>query len=359
MKLLSSIHRWAGGFIGLLLAVLGLSGALLVWEGSWVRLPGASDPVAENLSSIVAISERAAAAGALSRITFAGPETALHHIVFRDGSGAYARQDGAIVERWHDEMERPEWWLFDLHHHLFAGETGETITGIAGLAGIAFVVTGLILWWRSRRRFSLRLLPSSMKPGPIVQHHRDLGAIAAPLLLLSLLTGVSMLFPSVPDMLLGPPPQAVDATSPDRGDASAIESALAQSKARFPGAALRRISLPAEPGAPISVRLKQQFEWTPNGRTQLTFDGRSGRLLTIEDPALGSTGNLVRDSFYPVHSAKVGGVGMKLLMTFSGLALGLLGVLATYSFWFRRARRRDGPQRTARHRLGKPVAGRA
>ena len=47
MKLLSFLHRWAGGVIGLLLAVLGLSGTILVWEGEWISLPGAGDPVIE------------------------------------------------------------------------------------------------------------------------------------------------------------------------------------------------------------------------------------------------------------------------------------------------------------------------
>ena len=41
MKLISAIHRWAGAFLGLVLALLGLTGAILVWEGAWVMLPGA------------------------------------------------------------------------------------------------------------------------------------------------------------------------------------------------------------------------------------------------------------------------------------------------------------------------------
>ena len=79
--------------------------------------------------------------------------------------------------------DRLELWLFDFHHHLFAGETGELITGVAGLTGLLFIVTGLILWWRSRRAFRLRLLPKSWAPGPIVSHHRDIGLLASPFLL--------------------------------------------------------------------------------------------------------------------------------------------------------------------------------
>ncbi|HCS17205.1 MAG TPA: peptidase, partial [Erythrobacter sp.] len=38
MKLLSLLHRWAGGIVGLLLAVIGLSGTVLLWEDSWIML---------------------------------------------------------------------------------------------------------------------------------------------------------------------------------------------------------------------------------------------------------------------------------------------------------------------------------
>ena len=31
------IHRWTGAFIGLLLAVLGLSGTLLLYKDAWLR----------------------------------------------------------------------------------------------------------------------------------------------------------------------------------------------------------------------------------------------------------------------------------------------------------------------------------
>ena len=46
MPTLRLLHRWAGGLIGLFLAVLGLSGALLVHKDAYLRavLPHAADP---------------------------------------------------------------------------------------------------------------------------------------------------------------------------------------------------------------------------------------------------------------------------------------------------------------------------
>jgi uncharacterized iron-regulated membrane protein len=61
-------------------------------------------------------------------------------------------------------------------------------------------------------------------------------------------------------------------------------------------------------------------------------------LLTVEDPARAGASASVREKLYPVHTAKVGGVAMKLLMSLSGLSLTLLGSLAVYGFWLRRVR---------------------
>lgn len=343
MKLVSLLHRWAGSLVGLLLALLGLTGAILVWEGEWVMLPGAGDPVIEDVAAIAAITERAQAEGELSRITFASEEIGLHQLVFADGSGAYVRQDGTVVTRWASQWERPELWLFDLHHHLFAGEIGKTVTGIAGIAGVLFVVTGLILWWRTRRKFRLRLLPERYQPGPIVRHHRDLGAFTAPLLLITMTTGVLMVFAPVRTALIGTEVRPAETLKALPG--AGVADALAIAKTRFPEAPIRRITLPGKAGDPIAVRVRQSFEWTPNGRTQVSVavDGT----VTIEDAATANRSASLSEKAYPVHSAKVGGLPWKLTMTLSGLALALLGSLATWGFWARGVRRARGAARKA------------
>jgi uncharacterized iron-regulated membrane protein len=170
-------------------------------------------------------------------------------------------------------------------------------------------------------------------------------------LTLSLVTGVLMNFQSIEQALFGSleRPTPVQSTAPAAADP--VEAALRQSKQMFPDALLRRLSLPSAPGDPISVRMKQGFEWTPNGRTTLTFDSATGTLLSVSDPAAGSAGASLREKVYPVHSAKIGGVFMKLLMSLSGLSLGLLGALATWSFWVRKAGARSSRRRARAARI--------
>src|SRR3546814_5807367 len=113
---------------------------------------------------------------------------------FNEGAGAYASQSGEIVTRWASQWERPELWILDFHHHLFAGDDGEWVIGIAGLCGLFFVISGVILWWRTRKTFQFRLWPKRMSRPAIVMHHRDLGVVVAPLLLISIVTGTMMIF---------------------------------------------------------------------------------------------------------------------------------------------------------------------
>src|SRR4029453_10421753 len=203
------------------------------------------------------------------------------------------------------------------------------------------------LWLRGRSKWRPRLLPRKFQPGPMVSHHRDLGILVAPLLLLSFLTGTAMVFKEVTATILSPfgkletrskPPEV----EPGKGPAP-VAAMLIEAKARFPDAALRRLSAPMKPGQPWSVTMRQPFEWSMNGRTRLMFDG-SGRLVKVDDPATGSRAASIYEKFLPLHSAKVGGLAWKLVMTLSGLGLTTLGAFATWSFWFRRAKKRKRPE---------------
>jgi len=345
MKFLSVLHRWSGGFVGLLLAVLGLSGTILVWEKSWISLPGARDPLVHNVQQLGQIAEREAAAGA-TRITFASPDFGLIQVGREGGAGAYLNQHGETVASWSSQWQRPELWIFDLHHHLFYGETGETFAGIAGIFGLLFVISGIFLWLRSRSPWRPRLLPKKFQPGPIVIHHRDLGILVAPLLLISFMTGTMQLFRPFAGAILSPfgkleqrarPPEVTPVPGP-----APVAAMLAEAQSRYPEAEFRRLNLPAKPGQAWQVTLKQPFEWSENGRTRLAFDG-AGKLVKLDDPAKGSKAASIFETLLPVHSARVGGFAWKLVMTVSGLSLTILGLFATWSFWIRKAKKRRRP----------------
>lgn len=276
-------------------------------------------------------------------VILADDRLGIHRLNYEEKTrGAYATQSGQVVARWDSLWARPELWLFDLHHYLLIGDVGKTIAGIAGLAGLGFVVTGVILWWPTRRTFVFAALPKTWKRAGVVKHHRDMGAWSAPLLAVILTTGailaLSPLYEGLAKVLsprenlkaiMAPPeheggPLSVDLDWP---------AMMAAAQGRFPDADPRILSLPTKPGGLISLRMRRAAEWLPNGRTQVWFDPADGRIVGARDALTLPLGLRVANAQYPIHAAKVGGVAYRLIVTVAGLALTLLGSLAVVTFW--------------------------
>lgn len=348
MRWIELTHRWLGGTIGLLLAIIGLSGAILVHRDAWTAVPHKHDTVTRSAER-VAVAMRAAlhdGAGRLETITFASPDFGVDRLGFEGGRGAYADQGGHVLVRWNSEWARPELWLFDLHRHLFAGKVGETVVGLAGLVGILFAATGTVLWWRTRCTFSFRLLPRRLSRPAIVRHHRDLGIVMAPLLLLSFVTGTILIFRPLSSVVLGPgaataitqtarPPAARPATVGPALDWTAM---LRSARLRFPRAEFRTLATPRGRSGFVTLRMKQPWEWLPNGRTTIWLAADTGRVVAARDagslPAQVQAYNLL----FPLHAGAVGGLPYRIVMTLSGAALTLLGSLAVWTFWMPRKR---------------------
>ena len=309
-------------------------------------LPHAHDARVADAGQVAATVERIMVdpAARPQSIAFASDSLGLHRLSYKGEGGAYVDQAGALVTRWDSQWARPELWLFDFHHHLFAGDTGETVVGIAGLAGLFFVISGAVLWWRTRKTFEWRLWPRRMSRPAIVRHHRDLGILAAPLLLLVIYTGVTMVFRPMTVLVLGPSapaviakalkaPEPTGAKLADHPDWAAI---IRAAQARFPDAQFRSLSLPRKDSGLITLRMKRPEEWLPNGRTTLWFAADTGTLVAARDALALPAQARGFNTFYPLHAAKVGGLAYRLVLTAAGLVLTLLGTLAVWSFWFKR-----------------------
>lgn len=353
MRVIDLLHRWTGGAIGLLLAIMGLSGALLVNADSLFS-PGVHTPARTMPLSSIVVEATQGATAKPDDIIFASPHFPFHRVVYSDGSGRFLDTGGGTVDRWRNQWQRPELWLFDLHRYLFIGKNGETIVGIAALLGLGFVVTGSILWCRRRRTFAPRLLPPRMTRPAIVRHHRDLGILLAPLLCLSFTTGAMMALRPVGLALVSPWSSAHDIEAATAKPVVAPQqlaaqpdwrAMLAEARHRFPEAEIRLLSFPTKPSDLILIRMRRPEEWLPNGHTNLWFAPSDGHLIAAKDVRALPPGVTILDRVYPLHAAKIGGFFTKLIMTLFGIGLSLLGSLAVWSFWFRRPRSRASGQR--------------
>jgi uncharacterized iron-regulated membrane protein len=360
-RALSLLHRWLGALVGLGLAVLGLTGAALMWKPWWVGVPLASRAPddAEALAMIEAAGKLGARYVTLPSAEFGVGQAGLSG----EGAGAYLAHDGTLLARWGSTWDRPETFLFDLHHHLLMGETGELIGGWLGIAAVLFAVTGLVLWWPTRRTFRLRALPPRMTRPAMIRHHRDLGVVLALPILLAGLTAALMVLKPLGAAVFAPlspraevaawqakPPSPLAATSSP--DWSAI---LAAAHARFPDGELRMIVWPRAPGDPVTIRMRRPAEWHPNGRTTLTLAG-DGTLIAARDAPAAPLALRAQNALYPLHSARLAdspmALPLRIVMTLAGLGLALLGSLAVVTFWRRLFSQAQGPAPILPQRLG-------
>lgn len=349
-RALGLAHRWLGGLVGLGLAVLGLSGAALLWKPWWVSVT--QIPRAPSEAETLAIIAAAEPLGA-TYITLPSAEFGAAQAGLPGGGGAYLGHDGALLARWQSVWDRPETLLFDLHHHLLLGEAGELIGGWLGIAALLFAVTGLILWWPTRRTFQWRALPARMTRPAIIRHHRDIGVVLALPIMLAAVTGALMVLKPLADAVLAPLSPAAEVAAwqaepvkPPAAVAANWPALLTAARTRFPDAEPRLIIWPKTPGGAVTIRLRQPQEWHPNGRTTLTLAG-DGAVLMARDAPAAPLAVRARNALYPLHAARLAGSAMalplRIVMTLAGLGLALLGSLAVLSFWRARKPVRRSP----------------
>lgn len=343
MGLVRTLHAWAGAFLALVLVALGLSGSLLVLRDPWVKLtvPEARAGIAPTPQALGAAMEsiEAQAPGELRSVVFGEPHLGVHRLYFADRQLGYGAADGRVLARF-EPTRRAEGFVFELHHRLLAGETGETIVGAAGVAGAVLVLTGAIVWLPAWRSFGARVWPRTVtKRADLVGSHRNLGIITAVPVFVLCLTGGAIIFHEASQALLAP---GYEAPKPPRAGLGEVDWPLALTAAQgaFPDAVIRTAAPPARPGAPIAVRLKQPGEWHPNGRTVVYVDPAGERVIGTVDAHALAPGMRAFNSFYPLHAGAVGGLAYETVVFLSGLALAMLGGFGLWSFLLKQARGR-------------------
>lgn len=340
--IIRTIHAWSGAALSLLLAILGLSGTLLVFRDDWLRTifaPARDGLILEPANlAVVADAAEATFGDRLVSAVFGTPDMGLTRLYLTDGDAAWLGPDGAVLAQWSGNA-RPEAWLFDLHHHLLAGHAGEIVSGIAGLAAAALTVTGLVALWPARRAIGVKVWPGSSQRGALLSAHRNLGLMTALPLLVLCLTGAAMIFPDSAKALLSgfrPAPavqaRVIDATY----SAPNWNAVFTAAQDRAPDAVIRIVRWPTPDNPAISLRLRQPAEWHPNGRTYVLADPATAQATLSADAQTQPTATRLYNALYPVHSAHLGrglpGRLYDLICALTGLALTTLGLIGVWAF---------------------------
>jgi uncharacterized iron-regulated membrane protein len=333
-RLFFQAHLYAGLTVGALLAVMGLTGAALVFgeeldrqlqpEVRTVVPDGARVSVSRVLE---AVAERQGGARPRSLRMPERPDAPLEAWMDTHGSlKVYVDPYSGAVLGVRSARDSRVGLLRELHVSLLAGETGETVVGASGCVLIVLALSGLVLWWPGRRKLALGF--TLRRPLLWRRANYDLhklgGILSLVFLLLAGLTGVALVFPAPFEQALrlatrAPPRSAPPVSGPATGAPLPLDALLAEADRALPGARTTRIDLPASPEAPLRVRKRFPEELHPIGMSFVYVDRSSGAVLRAENALEAPLASRLLALRYPLHIGVWGGVATRCLAVLTGL----------------------------------------
>jgi uncharacterized iron-regulated membrane protein len=372
---LLQIHRLIGLTAGAVFVLIGLSGALLAYReaidealnASIMRVePPAKDAAFRPVADIVAAALAAMPPeGRIERLTLprhAGAAAAVTYLRETDDLDTYVYE--MFVDPYRAKVTGERLFLhaddplsqpfipivMTFHWTLLLGVNNAYVVGALGLLLFVSALVGLFLWasfngdWRMGMTVKWGASPERV----VFDLHRCVGVFSAAFLLVTLFTGVAMIFkPATRHMvnLLSPvrpdPDFGKSTPIPGRAPIGAGEAAAIADRV-FPDGTLRWILFPS---APTSVYVVgKQADREPNqSRTtrNVGVEQYSGAIVGVQDRAGFTAGETFLEWLFPIHSGEAfGGLGrpIALVLGVTPLALFATGLIR----WLRkrRARRR-------------------
>jgi uncharacterized iron-regulated membrane protein len=317
------VHRVVGLVLAIPVIAVSLSGGLLLLRDPYyrARYPVLAQPFGAGeqagQAEILTRIETAFAPAGVRVVKFPRPGVNGFHVYLTDGSEAFVDpRSGAVIARWRWSTSLPA-FLFDLHAHLLMGATGETMNGYAALALVFLGLTGLVIWVPRRAAFSIRRpLPRRWTSGELLRSHGASGAILAGPILFFAATGAALVFY---EPLWGTMSAALDRRPPVEPTAFVARAEaprrpwseiLAAARTALPEAGPAMYYPGSGPNAVLTFRKSLPGEWHPNGRSYVLIDPYTARVAQAIDARAQGAGTRAMHAVYPLHAARVGGVGM-------------------------------------------------
>ncbi len=369
------LHLWSGLLFGAILVVLGLTGSALSWiheldamlnpgllhvappagvqPGAPLRIgPDAVQALGEMLSndprygrpSMVELPERAGdVAVAWYRPVPGSAGSPWAQAVSRQVMVDPASLAITGERNWGESgLSRPLLMptLFHIHRYLVAGEVGKVVVAVTGVSLVLMIVTGMILWWprmaRSAIWHALTVRHGGSWPRFSFQLHRAGGFFAAPLLLVSAVSGVHFNMPQWTTPVVNTVAPVTPASkaanrSAAGGKLVAVADAVRAAQASFPEGRVSRVAFPARAGQPFEIRVRQPGELREGpGATRISVDSGDASVLRVIDPERARGGDKFLAWLFPLHTGEAFGTAGRVFISLFGavpLAFFVTGLL--------------------------------
>jgi uncharacterized iron-regulated membrane protein len=377
-KLLGTLHLWLGLASGLVVMVVGLTGALLTFEqelseltgtGSSLAVPARSEPLARP--SQVFAAARPHLPDSLKRLYYSHTPAEEKAAVLwaldtqnRWTSLLHDPYTGAMLKN--AEYGGNVWsLLLDVHTRLLLPpRIGHLVVGTATLVLVALLVSGIVLWWpknrsAARQRIWFRWKRTMRWKRRNYDLHTVLGFYASGVAVFIALTGLVWSFEWVSsgvywlatgDTTSGrqktEQPLSMVTAHAVRLPAQVLDAAYQQVQAAYHEPVAVTVHYPLTPTATLHFTVQPTARRHLNARDELSYDQYSGALVQARHWANQNAGERLRSLNGPIHFGTLLGLPGKLLVFFASLLTASLPVSGFCIWWGRRPK---APPRSAVH----------
>ncbi|MEC4748533.1 PepSY-associated TM helix domain-containing protein [Methylomicrobium sp. Wu6] len=356
-KLWLKVHLWLGLLFGAYLAVIGLTGSILVFHDEideWLTPelmtvePPSETSAYRSLAAIIAASSAAMPsdaqqafaayprnAKAAFRLRYAVPIPGGATEFWETTVDPYRAKFIGKRLRWSSEETFPETFVdfvFFLHYSLFLGDSGELIVSLIGVLSILSMLTGLIVWWplTGKWRQALTIKVKASAERLTFDLHKTAGVYSAMVLLPVLFSGIYITEPNyvVPVVELFSPATYrywFQSTPIESVPSLGMADAVAIADRLYPSGRTHFIYGATQPTSTFTV-CKNDVEQTGSliHRRCVVIDRYSGTVLDVDDPTAGTAGEVLTHWQWPLHSGQAFGMAGRVMVCLSGLACVLL-----------------------------------
>ena len=363
-------HRWVGIIIGIIIAVLGLSGAVLEFESEidsalnpelLLVQPGGTPLTYDAIVQAAADAHPGWTPRYIERID--DDPAAAFKVVVRDAALTEKQvfvnpYTGAVLgER---SGLSPIAVIRRIHGDLVLGEPGENIVGVLSVLCVGFFIAGIVLWWPAKGGFRRALvLSGNTEPKRLMRElHNVFGAWLAVFFVIAAVTVPPIVWKiNSPGGEGGPaagppggPPRPAGGPPDQSGQPSVVQPEAPQQPISWQAAA--ETAAKVVPGQYLGFMLRNEGPrgiymvrfWPPgetgvSKMTNVFVAIASGRVLRSQSPQKFTAQSLLQTDFAAnIHSGAILGLPGRLIMFAAGLCFPVLFVTGIVMWWLGRRR---------------------
>ena len=365
------VHRWMGIILGLPVAIIGLTGSLILMvplmlamqhgdlltlnagpqekfqaPSAWVSAVRAVNDEKLEIIAVSAPNKSPIASDTALIVghTHVGPE-GHHHRVF--SVDPYTSK----LKGYYDVETSYAFIVMAIHTSLMIPMIGLDIVAILGVIMVISIVTGLYLWWPRPRavRAAFTFKTNSKGIARWFNLHNVLGIYAALALLVLSITGVWMLRPewiepgvTLVSPIRGAPAETMIAKVSSCPSPTNAEQALALAAQKLPGNQLAYLRSPEDNRKFFEVNMSSPLDWNKrDGDTTVFVDPVCPSVVAVIDGRSLSAGDTAKRATVPFHNGLAFGLFGQIMVFLAGISLPVFYLSGVILWWRRRKYRKS------------------